>query len=251
MTTRFHAFAFAALALLAPDRRADAHVVLDGEIARPILADIVRDVRDSKEAETEAARLEALFLVGQRTDQLVELMNLDLLAHGRSLLGELLVRRLLAYGIRVDYVERSARYLPDLAPFEEYLRRAPAAPRAADAKLYVIAEMFRRSAGARPEEIADGGVEALRNAVAREEAFLRDHPGHDGAKDVQFFLAMDYYRLFKNSADPAAAKRYERLARESLQRIVQARPGTAEARSAEVALEALAGERSSAGRREP
>jgi hypothetical protein len=243
MATRSHAFALAALVAvsLIVDRRADAHVVLDGEIARPILVDIARDLRDTREGGSEAARLEALFLVGQRVHQLVELMNLDLLAHGRSLYGELLIRRLSEYGIRVGFIERNARYVPDLAPFEEYLRRSPRGPRAADAKFRVIAEMFHRSTGRRPEEIADGGVEELRDAVARKEAFLRDHPGHDRVRDVRFFLAMDYYRLFRNSTG-TTTKKYEQLARRALQQIMHEHPGTAEARSAEITLEALAGE---------
>lgn len=241
---RSHAFALAALVVvtLIGDRRADAHVVLDGAIARPILVDIAQNLRDTREGGSEAARLEALFLVGQRVHQLVELMNLDLLAHGRSLFGELLIRRLAEYGMRVDFIERNARYVADLAPFEEYLRRSPSGPRAADAKFRVIAEMFHRSTGRRPEEIAHGGVEELRDAVARQEAFLRDHSGHDRVRDVRFFLAMDYYRLFRNSAG-TTTKKYEQLARRALQQIMQEHAGTAEARSAEITLKALAGER--------
>jgi hypothetical protein len=174
-------------------------------------------------------------------------MNLDLLAHGRSLFGELLVRRLADYGIRVVFIERNARYAPDLAPFEEYLRRSPSGPRAADAKFRVIAERFQRSAGRRAEEIADGGLEEVRDAVARQEAFLRDHPGDERAKAVRFFLAMDYYRLFRNSTG-TTTKKYEQLARRALRQIVEERPGTAEARSAEIALETFAGERKASGR---
>jgi len=252
MAMRSHAFVLAALVVvtLIGDRRAHAHVVLDGEIARPIVVDIAQNLREAREGGSEAARLEALFLVGQRVHQLVELMNLDLLAHGRSLFGELLIRRLSEYGIRVDFIERNARYVPDLAPFEEYLRRSPSGPRAADAKFRVIAEMFHRSTGRRPEEIADGGVEELRDAVARQEAFLRDHPGHDRVRDVRFFLAMDYYRLFRNSTG-TTTKKYEQLARQALQQIMHEHPGTAEARSAEITLEALAGERNSLGRPSP
>lgn len=244
LAMRSRAFALAALAAvtLLGDRSARAHVVLDGEIARPILVDITRDLRDAREGANEAARLEALFLVGQRVDQLVELMNLDLLAHGRSLFGELLIRRLADHGIRVVFIERSARYAPDLAPFEAYLRQSPSGPRAADAKFRVIAELFQRSAGRRADEIPDGGLEELRDAVARKEAFLRDHPGDGRTGDVRFFLAMDYYRLFRNSTG-ATAKKYGQLARRALQQVVQERPGTAEARSAEIALEAFAGER--------
>jgi TolA-binding protein len=189
-------------------------------------------------------------MAGERVDQLVELMNLDVLAHGRSVFGELLVRRLSEYGLRVYFIERSARYASDLAPFEEYLRRSPSGPRAADAKFRLISGTFQRSGGRRTEEIGDGGVAGLRDAVANEEAFLRDHPGHDRARDVRFYLAVDYYRLSRNSSG-STAKKYEQLARRALQQIVREYPGTAEARSAEVALEALAGESRNPGRPAP
>jgi hypothetical protein len=242
----FALVAVAAVTLIG-ERRAHAHVVLDGEVARPILVDITRGLRDAREGGSEAARLEALFLAGQRVDQLVELMNLDLLAHGRSLFGDLLARRLAEYGIQVVFVERNARYASDVAPFEEYLRRSPSGPRAADAKFRVIGELFQRSTGRRADEIADGGLEGLRDAVARKEAFLREHPGHDRTRDVRFFLAMDYYRLCRNSIRTTARK-YEQLARRALQQIMHEHPGTAEARSAEIALETLSGERKSPGR---
>jgi TolA-binding protein len=139
-------------------------------------------------------------------------------------------------------IERNARYAPDLAQYEEYLRRSPSGPRAADAKFRVIAELFQRSAGRRADEIVDGRVEELRDAVVRKEAFLQDHPRHERARDVRFFLAMDYYRLSRNGTG-TATKQYEQLARRALQQVMQEQPGTAEARSAEVGLETLAGER--------
>jgi len=49
---------------------------------------------------------------------------------------------------------------------------------------------------------------------------------------------MDYYRLFRHSPDRATAMKYERLASRALREIAQEYPGSAEARAAEVTLEA-------------
>jgi hypothetical protein len=229
----------ALLVAIALPPSADAHVVLDGEIVRPMLVDIARQLKDSRDAPSEADRLEAVYLLGEKVRQLVEFMNLDLLGHGQSLYADLLVKRLADYGVRIAFVERRRLYVSDLSPFDEYLRRAPRGPRAADARFRVIAETFHRSTSSRPSDVAEGDLEGLRKAIAQAESFLKEHPEHKQVKDVRFFLAMDYYRLARNSPDPATVSKYETLARLALQRIVQDYPGSAEAGSAEATLQTL------------
>lgn len=75
--------------------------------------------------------------------------------------------------------------------------------------------------------------------MLEKEAFLKDYPGHEKIRDVRFFLAMDYYRLYKNTSDSATAKRYEKLSAQALQEIVKEYPGSAEARAAEITLKSL------------
>jgi hypothetical protein len=106
----------ALLVAIALPPSADAHVVLGGEIARPMLVDIARKLKDSRDAPSEAGRLEALYLLGEKVRQLVELMNLDLLGHGQSLYADLLVKRLADYGVRIAFVERRRLYVSDLGP---------------------------------------------------------------------------------------------------------------------------------------
>lgn len=228
-----------ATTLLLAQGRSQAHVVLDGETAQPILADIAKYLGETKGGAVEEAGAEALYLLGERVDDLVERMNLDVTSHGKSLYAELLVKRLHEYGIRITLRERSGRYAYDLVAFHEYLKRAPQGPRAADVRFRLIAEAFYGSVGRDAVEMVDIDLEGLRKAIQLKERFLKEHPKHEKVKEVRFFLAIDYYRFHKNSRDPATAKKYEELSARGLQEIVKDYPGTAEARAAAITLERL------------
>lgn len=237
--SRTRTYGLALASLLAVTTPAIAHVVLDAEIARPMLVAITGHLKTTREASAENGHVEAWYLLGEGVHQLVELMNTDVLAHGQSLYGQLLARRLSALGLGVEYVDRTRRYVYDLAPFEQYLRRAPRGVRAADAKVRLIAETFSRSLGSRPRDLAEGDLDALGKAIRRQEAFVAEHPAHPRLREVRFFLAIDYYRLHHNTPDAHIATRYRALARAALQAILRDYPGTAEARSAERPLQEL------------
>jgi hypothetical protein len=217
----------------------EAHVVLDGQTVQPLLLDIVRYLKEARDGTTEEARLEALYGLGDRAHSLADLMNLDVTSHGKSLYADVLVRRLEEFGIRIRQAERSMRYAYDMAAFQEYLKRSPRGKRAAEASFRLIAQAFYGSVGTNPADLVDIDVDQLRKAILREEAFVKDYPKSDQVKDVRFFLAMDYYRLSRHSPDPATARNYEQRAAHALNQLVREYPGTAEARAAEVILEAL------------
>jgi len=226
-------------ALVALTTPAGAHVVLDADVAQPMLAAIAADLKTTRDAPVDEGRAEAWYRLGERLHQLVDLMNTDVLAHGQSLYGQLVARQLVDLGLGVTYVDRTRRYVYDVAPFEQYLRLAPRGARAADAKFRLIAEAFTRSLGRRASELAEGDPTSLAHAIRRKEAFVAEHPAHPRLRDVRFFLAIDYYRLHRNSPDARIAAQYRGLARTALQAIIRDYPGTAEARSAEPPLQEL------------
>jgi len=215
----------------------EAHVVLDGNTVQPLLVEITRDLREARDGSTEEARLEALYGLGERAQSLADLMNLDATSHGQSLYAELLVKRLEEYGIRIRRVGRNMRYAYDMAAFQDYLQRAPRGTRAADASFRLMAQAFYGSVGADPAVLVDINVDQLRAAILREESFLKDYPSSDKVKNVRFFLAMDYYRLSRNSRDPATVREYKQRAARTLKQLVKEYPGTPEARAAESVLE--------------
>lgn len=215
----------------------EAHVVLDGQTVQPLLEDIARQLREARDGATEEARLEGLYALGERAQSLADLMNVDVTSHGQSLYADLLVRRLEEYGIRIRRIERSTRYVYDMAAFNDYLKRSPRGKRVAEVRYRLMAHAFYASIGSDPGDLVDIDIDELRAAVLREEAFIKDFPKSDKLKAVRFFLAMDYYRLSRHSPDPATARKYGELAARALSQIVREYPGTPEARTAEIVLD--------------
>jgi hypothetical protein len=216
-----------------------AHVALDPGRAQEILADVATH-HGAAQSGSGAEATDALFTLGRSVQELVELMNQDLQAHGEiNLFAQALVRRLEAYSVRVTLSPRTRTYAYDLAAFEQYLRRAPAGRHAADARFRLIAHAFYGSIGPDPSRLAGSDAAGLLRAIATEERFLREHPAHEKAREVRFFLAVDYYRAAWNLTDTAEAQAYEARARHELTRVVAGAPGSTEARAAATLLESL------------
>jgi hypothetical protein len=221
--------------------RAGAHVVLDPGGAEALLAEVAVHRRASVEAPGESGRVEALFRLGQTVETLVEALNRDVSAHGqRDLFGELLVGRLQAHTINVGWVPRDGRYEYDLGAFREYLRRAPRGPWAPEARFRLLARRFYATLGADPATLVGTDVGGVLDAVRDEERFLRDYPAHERAVTVRFFLAVDHYRIARNTRDPARVREHERHARRALQQTVDASGEAFEVRAAQTLLERLA-----------
>jgi len=217
------------LALPAPG-----HVLLDPDVAEGLIAEIARFSKESRKG-PEAD--EALYRLGVTVEALVGLMNQDAAAHGQSdFLVQLIVKQLEANQVAVRV--RDGRFEYDLAAFREYLRRAPSGPRAVAARFRLIAQAFHRSTGDDPLQTDGADVTGLRSAIEEEERFLHDYPADIRAKEVQFFLAVDYCRLQRFWTEPV--RPYLDRCRAGLRDLMARRPGTMEARAAEALLERLA-----------
>lgn len=229
-------------ALLAASLSSLAHVVLDPELVQGMLVEIARYSKESREGpDTDG---EALYRLGEKVQELVALLNQDVSSHGKSdVLAQLLLKRLENYQVRVLFSERENRFAYDLAAFSEYLNRAPKGKHAAAARFQLIARAFHQTLGADPSELVNTDASGVLRAVAEEERFLKEYPEDAKAKEVRFFLAVDYYRLHKNAGAPDEASRYRRLALQTLDEVRTQYPGTLEARAAETLLEGLASPR--------
>lgn len=228
-----------ALALLlgAATGPAAGHDLLDPDRARRLLAELADHHAARPVAGDDGVRAERLLQLGRAVEAMVELLNHDA-GHG-SLLADLVVRRLEAYGVRLRRAPGSGRYVYDQEAFREYLRRAPGGPGAAEARYRLIAGRFE----ALPPPDAPGGEEeslaTLLEAVGGQERFLREHPDHPEAPRVRFYLAVDYYRAARRTAGAGARGQWEDRARRALAAVADQAPGSAEARAAETLLERL------------
>lgn len=202
------------------------------------MVEIAQYERQSREESPAGA--EALFGLGEKVQALVDLLNQDRLSHGKSdLLAQLVVKRLETYQVRVVFSEREQRFAYDLAAFHAYLDRAPRGGHAAEARYRLIARTFYETLGPDPARLVNADTAAVAAATREEERFLHDYPGDARAREVRFFLGVDYYRLSRNVAAPDRAREYRRLARRTLADVHARHPGTVEARAAEALLEGL------------
>ncbi len=215
-----------------------AHVVLDPDLVHRMVVEIAQYQRQSRDESNPDA--EALYRVGEKAQELVDLLNQDVSSHGKAdLLAQLVVKRLETYQVKVTFSEREARFAYDLTAFREYLERAPKGKRAAEARFRLITRAFYDTVDADPSTLVNTDVSGLAVAVAQEERFLRDYPRDARTREVRFFLGVDYYRLSKNVGAPDRATQYRRLSRQVLEAVLSEYPGTVEARAAEALLEKL------------
>lgn len=220
--------------VLATPFSSSSHEVLDPELVRRLMVEIGQAVQDSQEASDPDG--EALYRLGETVEQLVELMNLDISLHGRSdPLTQLVVKQLEMYQINVTLSD--SRFDYNLAAFREYLIRAPKGRRAAAAQFRLIARTFYQTLAPDPSRLANTDVPGVLKAIADEERFLKDYQGDVKTKEVRFFLAVDYYRLYKNVQSADRLVQYERLARRALEEVKARYPGSMEGRAAQALLE--------------
>ncbi|HZP92685.1 MAG TPA: outer membrane protein assembly factor BamD [Burkholderiales bacterium] len=234
------ATAAALIALAGAPGPAHCHTVLDPEIAQAMLAEIAGYEKSARTESSRQARAEALFKLGVRVGDLVDLLDQDLVSHGgENPLAGLLIKRLAEYGVRVAYSEPPGRFGYDQAAFREYLKLEPNGPHAAEARYRILAEGFRATVKSGPGAVAAADRNAVVRAAAEEENFLRDYPNHPRTKEVRFFLGVDCFRLSRSAVEPAKARQYEHCARDALEHVIQEYPGSIEARAASTLAEEL------------
>ena len=103
----------------------------------------------------------------------------------------------------------------------------------------MIARTFYQTLTSDPSRLANTDVPGVLKAIAEEERFLKDYQGDLRAKEVRFFLAVDYYRVCKNVQGEDRLAQYQRLAKRALGEVKARYPGSMEGRAAEVLLDSF------------
>jgi len=203
-------------------------VILDPAQVSRLLAEITELHDQSKNSKTRAAQLEGLYEMGERVLDLTGLMTQDLSGHGGndpSLVG-LIERRLKENGIVISKYANAWHY--DMAAFREYIRLAPAGPRALDARYALVGF----------DEPGDD-VAGLQKSIAAKESFLRSYPKYADLSVVELLLAQQHNhlaRVYSAQHQTALSEQQRKLARERYQRIVRLYPKSEEAETARDAL---------------
>jgi hypothetical protein len=220
---------------------AAAHQLIDQTTAEAFLARLDAARAALEAAETDGARAEAHFEIGEARATIIEALNGDLAAHGGDLglAPQALVVELKRRRVEPGFFEAAGRYRAPIEAFERALALAPDGPRAADAAFRILAGRFYDSFVYDPFQPIGLDWPDLESEIALAEEFLAHHVAHPGREEVEFILAVDYARAARTSHDKALAQRYAEQARVALAAFSESYPDSLRAAAARAMLDAL------------
>jgi len=191
--------------------------------------------------ESAERRAEANYRLGVMLDEIRELLNRDLAAHGevQGLPSKVLVADLGRRAMPLAYSDSRRMFLSNGDRFRAALKLAPDGQYAADAALRLLQGGFYDSVEQDPLSARDG-PDAVRAQIALAEMLLRSTMPAAQREEVEFIAAILYTRAAKILPDRAAAKAYASKARAAVDGFEMRYPESLRAAIMPVLREALA-----------
>ncbi|HWQ40295.1 MAG TPA: hypothetical protein VNM24_17085 [Burkholderiales bacterium] len=215
------------------------HDLITAEAAQRYLTSAVRLRQLVASSAPGEQRAEASYRLGVMLDEIRELLNRDLAAHGevQGLPSNYLVSELARAGTPLEYSSRKKRYLANIRYFDEALRLAPDGPLAADAKFRLIQGVFYDSFEADP--LASGeSWETQRAQIDLAESLRGAGLPQEQREELDFILVVRYVRAAGTAPD-GLVRSYAQKARTALASFGQRYPGSLRAAAIPVLLDAL------------
>ena len=193
---------------------AAAHDLITTESAARYLGEAATLRSLAVSGESPQRRAEANYRLGVMLDEIRELLNRDLAAHGevQGLPSKVLVAELERRAIPLAYSQSRRMFLSNGDYFRAALTIAPQGPFAADAALRLLQGGFYDSVEQDPLSARDG-PDALRAQIALAETLLGTTLTAVEREEVEFIAAILYTRAAKTLTDRAAARAYASKAR--------------------------------------
>ncbi len=230
------AAALAALACALPLR---AHDLLTADAVERYLRDAEKWRSSATAAAPPAQRAEALYRIGVMLDEVRDLLNADLAAHGKvqGLPSSYLIAELSRLGMPLARAAAGGRFLANRHYFEAALKLAPGAALAADAGLRLLQAGFYESFEQDPLDWR-GDRRELAAQIALAESLLGRFPAHPGGEEIEFIAAILYARAARMPGRDAAT-RYAAKARRASGDFLARYPDSMRAAAISVLREAL------------
>lgn len=229
------AVALAALACALPLR---AHDLLTAEAVERYLRDAEKWRSSATAVAPPAQRAEALYRIGVMLDEVRDLLNADLAAHGKvqGLPSSYLIAELSRLGIPLARAAAEGRFLANRHYFEQALKLAPGAALAADAGLRLLQAGFYESFEQDPLDWR-GDRRDLAAQIALAEGLLGRAPAHAQREEIDFIAAILYTRAARMAGpDPGP---YTAKAREATAAFAARYPDSLRAAAMPMLREAL------------
>lgn len=162
-------------------------------------------------------RAEAQYRIGAMLDEIRELLNRDLAAHGivQGLPSTYLVAELRRQGVPLAWSEKRRRFSANTQYFEQALGLAPRGPHAADAGLRLLLGRFYDSFGSDPLA-ADESWPQLAGQIALAEGLAARELQGDAREEVEFIGAILHVRANARASDAGSRRSHGTRAREAI-----------------------------------
>ena len=204
--------------LLCSASLARAHDLITAESAERYLAEAQQRMDTVRSRQPASQRAEAATRLGRMLDEIRDLLNRDLEAHGRvqGLSTEYLVRELKTKGLSLEISPALARFPANVSWYREALRLSPDGPHAADASFGWLQGEFYDSFDADPLRPRQPSWPGLQEQIALGERTVRLAPQHPESEEAKFILAVLYTRAVRLAPDRKTGEQYADRARASI-----------------------------------
>jgi hypothetical protein len=220
-----------------------AHDLLTAESVQAYLvrvADLQKTLASGNAGE---ARAQASLQLGQTLDEIRELFNRDIEAHGKvqGLASSVLMSELTARGAPLAYSARANRFTANLPYYRDALHWAPSGPIAAEASFRLLKGYFYDSVGDDPLQPVSQSSAQLSGQIRLGEALRRDYPRHAQREETSFILAIHYMQAARVAVEAGARTRFLKDARELVAEFVKTYPDSLRASTLTALLESVSG----------
>ena len=189
------------------------------------------------------ARAQASLQLGQTLDEIRDLFNRDIEAHGKvqGLASSVLMSELTAQGAPLAYSARANRFTANLPYYRDALRWAPSGPIAAEASFRLLKGYFYDSLGDDPLQPVSQSRAQLSEQIRLGEALRRDFPRHAQREETSFILAIHYMQAARMDVEPATRARFLKDASELVAEFVKMYPDSLRVATLTALLEGVSG----------
>ena len=180
-----------------------AHDLITAESAQTYLAVVTELQKTISSKEPAAKRARAHLDLGKTLDEIRELLNRDLAAHGRvqGLPSNFLMSELKARGAELALAPDKSRFLANLQHYREALKLEPSGPVAADAAFRLLQGYFYDSFTSDPLQPVAQTREQLAEQIGLGEKLLKMVPHRGEREEASFILAIHYVQAARAGRD--------------------------------------------------
>ena len=196
---------------------ATAHDLITAPSAQAYLAAVAASQKTIASKEPAARRALAHFDLGKTLDEIRELLNRDLAAHGKvqGLPSNYLLAELQRQGAPLAWSEKRRRFGANTQYFERSLALAPRGPHATDAGLRLLLGRFYDSFESDPLAADESWPQLAEQIALAEGLVARDLPG-EAREEVEFIGAILHARASLRAPDAGARRSHGTRARQAI-----------------------------------